>query len=474
MPAAQTGTEDTSLVFSAANGNAITVADADGGTLTTTVSIGNGTLTAVTGGGATITNNGTTTVTIQGTAAQVNAALNGLSFAPTTDYNGAATLSVSTTDGSVTDTDTVAITVTAVADIANDAATTNEDTPVALTVLTNDSFENAGRAITAVDNGSAITAGGPALAVANGTVSLNAAGTRSPSRPPPITTAPPASPTRSPPAASPKRLPPTSPSPLSTTAPTLDLDASASGTGYATVFNTDTGSPVSIADIDVSVIDPDMVITGATITLTNAQAGDFFVAGTMPVGITASIVGNVVTLNGSFTPAAYQAAISAINFDTTNTASNANRSITVSVTDGAATSNVATTTVSILGIGNAPVLDLDANNSSGATGTGYQSRFTVGASAVAIGDVDVSISDSDSANLTGARRSHCRISRPTTFSPPAPCPAASPPARTTRLQASSRCRDRQAWPTIRRRSGRSRSAIRAAHPAWQTGQSTSS
>ncbi|MBZ0131933.1 MAG: type I secretion C-terminal target domain-containing protein [Rhodocyclaceae bacterium] len=175
VPGAQATAEDAALIFSGAN--AITVADADGDTLTTTLSIGNGTLTATTGGGATITNNGSATVTIQGTAAQINAALNGLSFAPTADYNGAATLTVSTTDGSFTDTDTVPITVTPVADIVDDTATTNEDTPVAISVLANDSFENAGRTITAV-NGTAITAGGPAVAVANGTVALNAAGTQ--------------------------------------------------------------------------------------------------------------------------------------------------------------------------------------------------------------------------------------------------------------------------------------------------------
>ncbi|MBZ0144293.1 MAG: retention module-containing protein [Rhodocyclaceae bacterium] len=405
VPIAQTGTEDTNLVFSSVNGNAITVTDEDGGTLTTTVSIANGTLIAVTGGGATITNNGTASVTIAGTATQVNAALNGLTFAPTADYNGAATLTVSTTDGSLTDTDTVAITLNAVADIANDTATTNEDTPVALTVLTNDSFENAGRAISAV-NGTAITAGGPAVVVANGTVTLNAAGTQ-------LTF----SPTANYNGATSFTYTVTSGGVIETATasitvnpvndtPSLDLDASAAGTGYATVFNADTGSPVSIADIDISVLDPDMVITGATITVATNKDGtnDLLVAGTLPVGITASAYNSttgVLTLSGSATPADYQAAIRAINFDTTGTSTLA-RGITVSVTDGTATSNVATATVSILGVGNAPVLDLDANDSSGATGTAYQSRFTVGASAVTIGDVDVSISDSNSTNLTGA------------------------------------------------------------------------
>jgi len=125
--------------------------------------------------GAKVTGNGTGTVVVTGSAAAINAALNGLSYTPTADYNGSATLSVSTTDGTATDVDSIAVTVSAVADINNDSASTNEDTAVTVDVLANDTFENAGRAITAV-NGSAITAGGPAVAVSNGTVSLNAAG----------------------------------------------------------------------------------------------------------------------------------------------------------------------------------------------------------------------------------------------------------------------------------------------------------
>ncbi|WP_170155454.1 cadherin-like domain-containing protein, partial [Sulfurisoma sediminicola] len=175
VPGAQSTTEDTAKVFSSGNGNAITVSDVDGGTLTTMVSIGNGTLTAVTGGGATITNNGTATVTIQGTAAQINVALNGLSYAPTGDYNGAATLTVQTSDGSLTDTDTVAVTVSAVVDIANDTVSTNEDTLLNINVNANDSFENAGHAITAI-NGTAIAVGG-SVVVANGIVTLKADGT---------------------------------------------------------------------------------------------------------------------------------------------------------------------------------------------------------------------------------------------------------------------------------------------------------
>ena len=110
-------------------------------------------LSVTTGGGVTITNNGTATVTIAGTATQINAALAGLTYTNTADFNGSDTLTVATTDGALTDTDTVSLTITAVADIANDTASTDEDTAVTTNVLTNDSFENASRTITSVTQG---------------------------------------------------------------------------------------------------------------------------------------------------------------------------------------------------------------------------------------------------------------------------------------------------------------------------------
>ncbi|KTD77188.1 hypothetical protein Lwor_1889, partial [Legionella worsleiensis] len=75
------------------------------------------------------------------------------------------------------DSDTVGITINPVVDIADDAFATNEDTAVTLDVNANDSFENAGHTITAI-NGTAIAVGG-SVAVANGSVLLNADGTLS-------------------------------------------------------------------------------------------------------------------------------------------------------------------------------------------------------------------------------------------------------------------------------------------------------
>ncbi|MBK9079056.1 MAG: tandem-95 repeat protein [Hyphomicrobium sp.] len=153
----------------------LSVADVDSTTLTTTLTVASGVLNLGSTGGATVTGAGSGTVVLSGTAAQINAALATLSFVPVADFNGTVAFQMATTDGALTDTDNRTITVTAVADISNDTATTNEDTAVTFAPLGNDSFENAGRTITAI-NGTAITAGGAGVAVTGGVVTLSASG----------------------------------------------------------------------------------------------------------------------------------------------------------------------------------------------------------------------------------------------------------------------------------------------------------
>ena len=85
--------------------------------------------------GAGVTGNGTASVTIAGTAAQINAALAGLAYTGNLNFNGADTLTVATNDGTATDTDTIAITVNPVNDAPINtvpaAQTVAEDTDVA-------------------------------------------------------------------------------------------------------------------------------------------------------------------------------------------------------------------------------------------------------------------------------------------------------------------------------------------------------
>ena len=58
----------------------------------------NGTLTVGSSTGVTVTGDGTGTLTITGTVAQVNAALAGTQFHPTANFNGAASIVVTTDD----------------------------------------------------------------------------------------------------------------------------------------------------------------------------------------------------------------------------------------------------------------------------------------------------------------------------------------------------------------------------------------
>jgi hypothetical protein len=122
-PGPQTVNEDTDLSFSG-----LSVADVDAGTnnVQTTVSAEHGTITPASGSGATITGSGSASAQITGTLTQVNAALNGLSYRGTANWNstrGTETLTVVTNDQGSTgtgaplsDSDTVGITVGAVND----------------------------------------------------------------------------------------------------------------------------------------------------------------------------------------------------------------------------------------------------------------------------------------------------------------------------------------------------------------------
>jgi uncharacterized repeat protein (TIGR01451 family) len=127
-PPAQTTPEDTNLVLTGAN--APQVATNSGlASMSVTLSVTNGILTLGSTAGITITGgaNGTSTVTFTGTPAAINTAMNGLTFVPTPAYNGPAALTFAATGGTLTDTDTIAITVSPVPDYA--IAVTKSATP---------------------------------------------------------------------------------------------------------------------------------------------------------------------------------------------------------------------------------------------------------------------------------------------------------------------------------------------------------
>ncbi|GAB1716406.1 MAG: hypothetical protein NTAFB05_14480 [Nitrobacter sp.] len=120
VPGAQSINEDTALVFSAANGNRISVSDVDsnGGDEQVTLDVQHGALTLAAVAGLTVVGNNTGHVTLTGDLTHLNAALDGLTYQGNSHYSGSDTLTITTNDnghtgtgGPLSDTDTVAITV---------------------------------------------------------------------------------------------------------------------------------------------------------------------------------------------------------------------------------------------------------------------------------------------------------------------------------------------------------------------------
>ncbi|HSM42889.1 MAG TPA: DUF4347 domain-containing protein, partial [Afifellaceae bacterium] len=155
--------------------------------------------------------------------------------------------------------------------------------------------------------------------------------------------------------------------PITVAIPQLDLDpddsSGAAGIDYADSITPGVSTSAPIADIDVNISDADdAFLQGATITLTNPQAGDEFLIGGVAVasgdsgtvsgiGYTVSTGGSgeiVITLTGMDTVADYEAALADIRFSNTLASpSTVDRTITVVVNDNDTPSGVATATISV-------------------------------------------------------------------------------------------------------------------------------
>ena len=169
--------------------------------------------------------------------------------------------------------------------------------------------------------------------------------------------------------------------------PALDLDANDSTTGGADATTTYTagGAAQSITDADVRITDVDSTtIQSARINILDygLESGDVLsIVGTLPTGITASSYDpftGTLTLSGPASLADYQTALHQVVYSNTLSApSIADRSIQVTVNDGALNSNAATMFMHVVvpPPNLAPVLNLDANSST-TPGTNYLTGFT--------------------------------------------------------------------------------------------------
>ncbi len=114
-------------------------------------------------------------------------------------------------------------------------------------------------------------------------------------------------------------------------------------------------STVGILPPQITDVDNNAQIHSATITIANHQANDLLsLTGTLPVAISASSYNAAtgeLTLTGTTSLANYQDALSHILFsNTSDNPSTVDRSLTITVNDGLANSNVATTTIHVTAV----------------------------------------------------------------------------------------------------------------------------
>ncbi|MEC8483752.1 MAG: Ig-like domain-containing protein, partial [Pseudomonadota bacterium] len=164
LPTTASFSEDQTYKFSQALGTSIAVSDTDGDTLTVTLEVSNATmsLSGITGltlsEGTGIADN---KVVFSGTQSDVNTALDGLVVTPKPDYYGSDTLSVSVSDGTITQNSNIALVIAGIVDGQADSINTDTNSSVSFYPLSNDSFDSNAQ-ITSVQGAT------------NGTVSIGA------------------------------------------------------------------------------------------------------------------------------------------------------------------------------------------------------------------------------------------------------------------------------------------------------------
>ena len=146
----------------------------------------------------------------------------------------------------------------------------------------------------------------------------------------------------------------------------IDLDANnssgASGSGFVTTW-TENGGPVSIADLDATLTDTDSThLQSMTVTITNRLDGtlETLAAHTSGTSITASYNSTTgeLTLTGNDTVGHYQQVLRSVTYNNSSESPNTTaRQITIQAADAFVQSNVATATINITAVNDAPVME---------------------------------------------------------------------------------------------------------------------
>ncbi len=433
VPGPQTTNEDTPLVFNAGGGNLISISDVDAGTVEVTLAGTNGRITlSGTAGLSFSAGDGTAdaSMTFTGTIAKINAALDGLTVDPAPDFSGAASLQIITDDqgntgsgGSLTDDDTIAITVSPVNDppveagiegAALDYTENDPRTAITSTITVSDvddtniegavveitgNYANGQDVLAFADTGT-ITGSWDAVTgrltltgsdtLANYEAALRSVTYQNTNDDPSTLTRTVSFTVNDGDVGSNTITRDINVSAIND-APALDLDADDSsgqaGADYVATFTED-GGPVFITDPDSSLADvDDTALQSLTVTITNLMdvATESLSAVTGGTSISASYnsVTGVLSLTGVDTVANYQQVLRTITYDNTAQDPDATaRIITFVANDGTDDSNVGTTTLSVVPQNDAPVVDNQsfgiAENSPNGTSVGT----------IAISDID--------------------------------------------------------------------------------------
>jgi hypothetical protein len=411
VPGTQTAQEDTPLLITG-----LSVDDVDSPALTVTLSSLNGSV-AVVPGRAMLAGNLSDIVTISGTLAEVNLALASVYYLGDPDFSGPDTLTMTSSDGALSDADTVAITVTEapdapVLDLDEDdssAATgsaylttfTEGGPPVALTdidlvladadspslvgatfILLNarpgDALVLTGSlpgTISADFTGNQLTLSGTAF-VADYAAALALIAFDNPGDAPDPQD---------------RLIQVTVDDGTSTTSAfvlvqinTLN-DAPENTVPGAQTVNEDVALP--IAGVSVADVDDDALITTLTVAsgVLNVTAGGGITGnGTATVTIT----GTVTQINTALASLAY----------TGNLDFNGPDTLTVTTDDGSV-QDIDTVVITVIPVNDPPVLDLDGDDST-SSGADYATTFTEGAAGVPVADIDMAISGATLARAT--------------------------------------------------------------------------
>src|SRR4029077_6155137 len=168
------------------------------------------------------------------------------------------------------------------------------------------------------------------------------------------------------------------------------------GNAGNTIGYTELQAVAPAIDAALTVTDADnTTLAGATVSIGGLLAGDGLNF-TNQNGITGSYnaLTGVLTLSGTASVAAYQAALESVTFSSTSHnptsfGTDSSRSISWAVNDGTLSSTLATTTINITAVNDAPVI----SNVSGSVSTNQNTAVTLKASTGTVTDVDAAPSD---------------------------------------------------------------------------------